>query len=305
MPTVEHWALPDVYSAYQVCQQITKREAKNFYYGFISLPEPKRRAIHAAYAFSRQCDDAVDSQGLHTEKLLALEEASIRLHQCYAGNPTDPVMLALHDAVTRYHIPSTYFEALLEGMAMDIETTRYRTFEELRAYCYRAASVIGLICLEIFGYRQPQAKTFAIDLGIAMQLTNILRDLKEDAERGRIYLPQQELRDFGVSEEDILTGHLTGQFRALMRYQVRRARKYFASGIRLLPLLPPRSRMCTAVLQGIYAAILERIEDADYDVFKKRISLSTLEKTQLTVSLWFWGLTTEAIASWLGLSPAF
>ncbi len=138
-----------------------------------------------------------------------------------------------------------------------------------------------------------------------MQLTNILRDLKEDAERGRIYLPQQELRDFGVSEEDILTGHLTGQFRALMRYQVRRARKYFASGIRLLPLLPPRSRMCTAVLQGIYAAILERIEDADYDVFKKRISLSTLEKTQLTVSLWFWGLTTEAIASWLGLSPAF
>ena len=305
MPTVEDWAPPDVCSAYQICQQITKREAKNFYYGFISLPEAKRRAIHATYAFSRQCDDAVDSQGTQGEKLLALDEAGERLRLCYAGLPAEPVTLALHDAITRYQIPSAYFEALLEGMAMDIETTRYRTFEELRAYCYRAASVIGLICIEIFGYRQPQAKTFAVDLGIAMQLTNILRDLKEDALRGRIYLPQQELRDFCVSEEDILAGRLTDQFRVLMRFQARRARKYFASGARLLPLLPPRSRMCTSVLQGLYAEILDRIEGAEYDVFKKRISLSTLEKTQLTVWLWFWGFTIEAIASCLGLSPAF
>jgi phytoene synthase len=304
MAAVECWTTPDIYTAYQTCQQITKREAKNFYYGFISLPEPKRHAIYAAYAFSWQCDDAVDSQHTRTEKLQALGKASERLRQCYAGTPADPVMLALSDAITRYHIPVAYFEALLEGMTMDIEASRYRTFEDLRSYCYRAASVIGLICVEIFGYRQPQAKTFAVDLGIAMQLTNILRDLKEDAERGRIYLPQQELRDFGVSEEDILAGRLTDQLRALMRYQARRARKYFASGIRLLPLLPPRSRMCTAVLQGLYAEILSRIEEANYDVFSKRISLSTLEKTQLTAWLWFWGFTSEALASCLGLSPA-
>ncbi|HLV99230.1 MAG TPA: presqualene diphosphate synthase HpnD [Ktedonobacterales bacterium] len=303
MAAVQGWTTPDIYEAYQVCQQITKREAKNFYYGFISLPEPKRHAIYAAYAFSRQCDDAVDGQGSAAEKLRALALAKQRLSQCYAGQPADAVTIALHDAVTRYPIPMAYFEALIEGMAMDIETTRYRTFEALRGYCYRAASAIGLICIEIFGYRQPQAKTFAIDLGIAMQLTNILRDLKEDAERGRIYLPQHELRDFGVSEADILAGRMNDEFRALMRYQTRRAHKYFASGIRLLPLLPPRSRMCTAVLQGLYAEILNRIEAANYDVYSKRISLSTLEKTQLTAWLWFWGFTSEAVSSCLGLSP--
>lgn len=303
MAAVQRWTTPDIYEAYQFCQQITKREAKNFYYGFISLPEPKRHAIYAAYAFSRQCDDAVDCQSSAAEKLRAITQAKQRLQQCYADQAADPVTVALHDAVTRYPIPSAYFEALIEGMAMDIETARYRSFEALRGYCYRAASAIGLICIEIFGYRQPQAKTFAVDLGIAMQLTNILRDLREDAERGRIYLPQQELRDFGVSEEDILAGRVNDQFRALMRYQARRARKYFASGIRLLPLLPPRSRMCTAVLQGLYAEILDRIEAANYDVYRKRISLSTLEKTQLTAWLWFWGFTSEAVSSCLGLSP--
>ncbi len=303
MSVAQCWATPAVYEAYQVCQQITKREAKNFYYGFIALPEPKRHAIYAAYAFSRQCDEAVDSQASDIEKLETLENARQRLYQCYAGQPADPITVALHDAVTRYPIPMSYFEALIEGMAMDIEVSRYRTFEALRGYCYRAASVIGLICIEIFGYRQPQAKTFAVDLGIAMQLTNILRDLKEDAGRGRIYLPQQELRDFGVSEADILAGRLTDQFRALMRYQARRAHKYFASGARLLPLLPPRSRMCTAVLQGLYSEILNRIEAANYDVFSKRIGLSTLEKTQLTAWLWFWGFTSEAVSSCLGLSP--
>ncbi|HEY7349153.1 MAG TPA: presqualene diphosphate synthase HpnD [Ktedonobacterales bacterium] len=304
MSAEQSWTTPDIYEAYQACQQITKREAKNFYYGFISLPDPKRYAIYAAYAFSRQCDDAVDSQASGYEKLHALEVARRRLHQCYAGQPADLVTIALHDATIRYPIPIAYFEALIEGMAMDIEASRYRTFEALRGYCYRAASVIGLICIEIFGYRQPQARTFAIDLGIAMQLTNILRDLKEDAERGRIYLPQQELRNFGVSEEDILAGRLTDPFRSLMRYQARRAHKYFASGARLLPLLSPRSRMCTAVLQGLYSEILSRIEAANYDVFSKRISLSTLEKTQLTAWLWFWGFTSEAVASCLGLSPA-
>lgn len=304
MAAAERWVAPDVYLAYQTCQQITKREAKNFYYGFLSLPAPKRYAIYAAYAFCRQCDDAVDTQGGEEQKLRALHQARWRLLQCYAGLPTDPVSVALHDAIAHYHIPRAYFEELLEGMAMDVQRSRYQTFQDLYSYCYRAASVIGLICIEIFGYRRPQAKTFAVDLGLAMQLTNILRDIKEDGERGRIYLPQQELRDFGVSEDDLLAGNMTDAMRALLRFQVRRARKYFASGIRLLPLLPPRSRICTAVLQGIYSEILERIEEADYDVSSKRISLSTLEKTQLMAWHWLWGLTNEAVTSWLGLSLA-
>ena len=304
MAAIEQRVAPDVYLAYQTCQQITKREAKNFYYGFISLPEPRRCSIYAAYAFCRQCDDAVDSQGDAQAKLHALEQARRRLYQCYAGLPMDPVTIALHDAVTHYQIPRAYFEALLDGMAMDVQRSRYQTFEELHTYCYRAASVIGLICIEIFGYRRPQAKIFAVDLGLAMQLTNILRDIKEDAERGRIYLPQQELRDFGVSEADLLAGRLTDEFRSLMHYQVRRARKYFASGDRLLPLLPPRSRMCTAVLQGLYSEILNRIEAANYDVFSQRISLSTLEKMQLTAWLWFWGFARERVSSWLGLRLA-
>jgi len=304
MATAERWLTPDLSVAYQACQQITRREAKNFYYGFLSLPEPKRLAIYAAYAFSRQCDDAVDTQASDEEKLLALEQARRRLRHCYAGAPGDPVTVALANAVQRYAIPISYFEELIEGMLMDIQVSRYQTFEDLRAYCYRAASVIGLICLEIFGYHQPQARTFAADLGLAMQLTNILRDIKEDAGRGRIYLPQQELRDFGVREEEVLAGRLSNPLRALLRYQARRARKYFASGTRLLPLLPPRSRLCTAVLQGLYTEILNRIEEADYDVFTKRVSLSTLEKTQLTAWLWFWSITNEALAACLGLTTA-
>jgi phytoene synthase len=268
------------------------------------LPEPKRQAIYAAYAFCRQCDDAVDNQGSPESRLRALHQAQRRLLDCYAGEPGDPVTLALHHASTRYQIPRAYFESLLEGMAMDVQRSRYQTFQELHGYCYRAASVIGLICIEIFGYRRPQARTFAVDLGLAMQLTNILRDVKEDAERGRLYLPQQELRDFGVSEDDLLAGHLTDGVRALLRYQVRRARKYFASGTRLLPLLPPRSRICTAVLQGIYSEILERIEAANYDVFRKRIALSTREKTQLMAWHWCRGLANEAVTSCLGLNLA-
>jgi phytoene synthase len=304
MAAAERWMTPDVYLAYQVCHKITKREAKNFYYGFRTLPEPKRYAIYAAYAFCRQCDDAVDTQGNESSKLQTLNQAHERLLQCYAGLPADPVMIALHDAITHYRIPRAYFEELLEGMAMDVQRSRYQTFQELHSYCYRAASVIGLICLEIFSYHQPQAKTFAVDLGLAMQLTNILRDIKEDGERGRIYLPLQELRDFGVSENDLLAGNMTDALRMLLRYQARRARKYFASGIRLLPLLPPRSRMCTAVLQGLYSEILDRIEAANYDVFSKRISLSTREKTQLLARHWLWGLTNEAMTSWLGLNLA-
>jgi phytoene synthase len=293
---------PRVLEAYEHCRTITKREAKNFYYGFIALPPEKRRAIYAAYAFCRQCDDAVDEGSDLEEKVTRLNEMRRRLQVCYYGTPDDPVLIALKDAATRYCIPRAYFEGLIEGMEMDVRKQRYVTFEDLRTYCYRAASVIGLICIEIFGYQDPRAKIFATDLGIAMQLTNILRDVREDAERGRIYLPLDELAQFGCTEEQILRLEDSEQLRNLLHFQAERARKYFTSGVRLLPLLSLRSRMCTAVLQGIYTEILDRILASDCDVLRGRVSLSTGEKLRLMLRLWIWSAF-GGLARWPGVQP--
>jgi phytoene synthase len=293
---------PRVLEAYEQCRIITKREAKNFYYGFIALPPDKRWAIYAAYAFCRQCDDAVDEAGTLDEKVARLDEMRHRLQECYYGTPDELVLIALKDAATRYSIPRAYFAALIDGMEMDVRQQRYATFEDLRTYCYRAASVIGLICIEIFGYQDPRAKIFATDLGIAMQLTNILRDVREDAERGRIYLPLDEVARFGCTEEQILRCEDSEPLRNLFHFQAERARKYFTSGVRLLPLLSPRSRMCTAVLQGIYTEILNRILAADCDVLSRRISLSNGEKLSLMLRLWIWSAL-GGLARWPGVQP--
>ena len=179
-------------------------------------------------------------------------------------------------------------------MEMDITKSRYSTFEELSEYCYRVASAVGLICIEIFGYTDPCARQHAIDLGLAMQLTNILRDVDEDLERGRLYIPGEDLERFGCSEEDILL-HRTGEsFREMMRFQVERARDYFQRGKRLLPLLSPRSRVCPAMLHGLYSRLLDRIEAVDYNVFGGRISLGTHEKLGLLAKLWLNAIVSRA-----------
>ena len=179
-------------------------------------------------------------------------------------------------------------------MEMDITKTRYATFEELSEYCYRVASAVGLICIEIFGYNNPCARQHAIDLGLAMQLTNILRDVDEDLERDRLYIPGEDLARFGCSEEDILLRRTSDGFRDMMRFQVERARDYFQRGRRLLPLLSPRSRTCPAMLHGLYSRLLDRIEAAEYNVFGERISLSTPEKLGLLAKLWFNAIVSRA-----------
>ena len=173
---------------------------------------------------------------------------------------------------------------------MDLERRRYETFEELRAYCYGVASVVGLICVQVFGYKDPRARECAVDLGLAMQLTNILRDIQEDAARGRIYLPQEEMERFGYTNDELLHGVVNARFQELMRFQVARARHYFESGKRLLPLLPLTSRACPSILGGIYSRSLNRIEARDYDVFASRVSLSTQEKLLLVTRLWLQSL---------------
>jgi phytoene synthase len=285
----------EVERAYRSCQAYTRSRAKNFYYAFAALPAPKRRAIYAAYAFAGQVDDVTDGDAPLEAKTRELADYRRRLDACYAGQRPEPLFIALGDAADRFSLPREYFEELISGVEMDLSTYRYRTFEELRQYCYRVASVVGLICIQTFGHRpHPQATDFATDMGIALQLTNIMRDLQEDAGRGRIYLPLDELERFGYSESQLLRGDYNEAFRELMAFQAQRARGYFASGRRLLPLLSLRSRLCINVLQGVYFEILCRIEERRYNVFSERVSFSDREKLTLIGKLWLQALRPSA-----------
>ena len=279
--------------AYDHCQRITKEQAKNFYYAFVTLPKRKRHAIYAAYAFCRLCDDIADEELPLEEKIHQLAQTRQKLGEAFVGTPDGPIFIALEDASTEFAIPQEYFLEVLQGVEMDLTNTRYRTFEELQPYCYKVACTVGLICIEVFGYEDPSAKDYAIDLGMAMQLTNILRDIKEDLQRGRIYIPLEEIESFDYSEEELIQEIINEQFTALMAFQVERARHYFEKGKRLLPLLSPRSRTCPAVLHGLYSQILDRIESSGYNVFDRRIGLTTPEKLILTAKLWAESLTPD------------
>ena len=276
----------DLDLAYEYCRRLTKERAKNFYYAFITLPAAKRRAIYATYAFCRLCDDATDDSDDPDVKLRLVGEQREALEMTCAGKPEGQVYLALHDTINSFGIPRDHLDEVINGVEMDITKSRYATFEELSEYCYRVASAVGLVCIEIFGYTDPNARQHAVDLGIAMQLTNILRDVEEDLERDRLYLPSEDLERFGCSEDEILQRRTSDGFRDMMRFQVERARDYFQRGKRLMPLLSPRSRACPAVLHGLYSRLLDRIEAADYNVFGKRIGLGTHEKLGLTAKLW-------------------
>ena len=273
--------------AYADCQQLTRREAKNFYYAFVTLPLEKRRAIYAAYAFCRHCDDSVDEAASPEDKLSALAGLRSSLARAYQGHAPTPAFLALADAADRYSIPEEYFQEIILGVESDLVKTRYQDFDELRQYCYRVASVVGLVCLQIFQYCDDAAREHAVDLGLAMQLTNIMRDVREDWSMGRVYLPQDEMARFGYTEEQLEAGVRNDAFVQLLRFQGERAREYFRSGFRLLPYLSRRSRACPAVLGAIYSRVLDRIEASGYDVLgEQRIALSTGEKARITAKAW-------------------
>ena len=272
--------------AYEECRIIARNEAKNFYYAFITLPTKRRMAIYAAYAFCRRCDDATDEEMPVEEKLQLLAELRKKLSLAYSENPSDPLFTALADASSAFDIPEEYFQDIVSGVETDLTKTRYQSFEELRDYCYRVASVVGLVCIQILGYSNLKAKECAVDLGMAMQLTNILRDLKEDMERDRVYLPLDEIERFGYSIEELESGVVNEQFLQLMSFQADRARRYFDSGFNLLPYLSPRSRACPAVLAELYRHILTRIERRGFNVFEERVHLSRREKYFVTARTW-------------------
>ena len=269
-----------------VSREVTKGSGSNFYYAFLSLPKPKREAIYAVYAFCRLSDDLVDEVETGGDPVAALTRWRKELDACFQGSTGHPVIAAVAEAARRFNIPKAYFEELLNGMEMDLTQTRYATFEELYSYCYRVASVVGLICIEIFGYTNPRTKAYAEQLGIAFQLTNILRDLAVDARRGRIYLPQDELKRFGYSEDDLLAGRYNDAFIELMRFQCERAQGYFRAASAALPAEDRQSLLAAEIMRAIYYRLLLKIEQQRYSVFQGNIALPKSQKLLLAGGLW-------------------
>ena len=280
-------------AAYAVCRSITRASAKNFYYGFLVLPTRKRDALCAVYAFMRHADDISDTPGSSDgEKRMKLEALMESFHAVDAGKPTDdPVLLALSHARQRYKIPVHLLEKLVYGTMMDVEfapsetqpgepVVIYRTFEELYQYCYHVASVVGLVCIKIFGYQNPQAEKLAERCGVAFQLTNIIRDVKEDAVMGRIYLPAEELKQYGVTAADIAAGN-AGPIKPLLRLQAERARDFYKSGRELINFVDDDSRPALWTLVEIYSRLLEKIAKFDYNVFGEKVRLTTSEKLKV------------------------
>ena len=208
------------------CASITRESSSNFYYAFKLLPDERRRALYATYAFCRFVDDIADDEQVR-EPAALLARWREELERVYGGVPTRAVSRALSDSVRRFSIPRHYFDEIIDGVEMDLTRKRYRSFDELRLYCYRVASAVGLICIEIFGYRNPRARIYAENLGLAFQLTNIIRDVREDAQRGRIYLPLEDLERFGVKEEELLSGQHSERFERLMEFEARRAGEFY------------------------------------------------------------------------------
>ena len=277
--------------AYSVCRHIARSAARNFYYGFVVLPRPKRNALSAVYAFMRRCDDITDDNTLSLyDRRNKLAEWLDAVHRAFAGQPTDePVLLALTDAQRRYQIPVGLLDQLAYGTAVDVEqepapaetsatlSTRYRTFEELRQYCYGVASVVGLVCIRIFGYRDPSAEPLAERCGVAFQLTNIIRDVKEDAAMGRLYFPEDDLAQFGLSAADFTSPDVS-RLRQLLAMEADRARDFYGSGEELVHLVNEDSQPALWVLITIYRRLLEKIALRRYDVFSERVRLSASEK---------------------------
>ena len=270
---------------YERCAEITRRSRSSFYYAFILLTAERRRALNAVYAFCRFIDDIADDESIR-EPAVLLTRWREELERVYTGVPTRALSRALADSARRFAIPRVHFEEIIAGVEMDLSRTRYQTFEELRPYCYRVASALGLICIEIFGYRNPSAKTYAENLGLALQLTNILRDVREDAARGRIYLPLEDLARFNVSEDEILGGVYSSNFVRLMDFEAKRARELYAAAQMALAA-EDRSTLLTAeAMRLIYGALLERIIKSEYRVLDRRHRLSAPHKLYLVGRAW-------------------
>jgi len=284
-------------AAYSVCRHIARSAAKNFYYGFLVLPLRKRNALSAVYAFMRHADDISDDPTIPAEQRREkLDEWMKALRRVISGEPTDdPVLFALADSQKRYNIPLELLEKLVHGTEMDlpphqgekrdssnaVPQLQYETFDQLYDYCYHVASVVGLVCIRIFGYRDPEAEKLAEKVGVAFQLTNILRDVKEDAGLGRVYLPREDFARFGLDPHALTNGSAPTLLRPLLEFEAQRARQYYNAAQQLLPLIDDDSQPALWTLVEIYRRLLEKIISRNYDVFSERVRLSAAEKSSV------------------------
>jgi phytoene synthase len=262
-------------AAYGEVERLTRKRARNFAYGIMVLPREKRRAIAAIYAFARRVDDIADGTLSDFEKRSQLHSLRAALN---VQRQDDAMLLALDDARRRYPIPDTALQELVDGGLQDLEQRRYVDFDQLYGYCRRVAGAVGVACVAVYGSDDVER---AEKLGVALQLINIMRDVREDWELGRVYLPQDELASFGVTEDDIANGRATPQWRALMTFHGERARAYMQDGLGLLSSLDSRSALCVSTFAGLYRATLERIESAGFDVFEGPPHLSALTKLRI------------------------
>lgn len=277
----------DRVESYRCCRLVARSEARNFYYSFLVLPPVRRAALCAIYAFMRYSDDISDDEREDVPRAERMRRWRAALDRAFEGDyGASRILPAFHDTVRRYSIPKRYFHELIDGAETDLVPRRYETFSELYDYCYHVASVVGLVCIHVFGFSDPAACEHAEACGIAFQLTNILRDLGEDSARGRVYLPQEDLRRFDYGEADLALAVVDDRFRALMRFEVDRAQEYYRRALPLLPLIEPVSRPCLRAMMEIYGAILDQIVRQGYDVFSSRARVPTWGKLGIAARAW-------------------
>lgn len=271
------------------CTALTKESGSNFYYSFLFLPQSRREAMYTVYAFCKAVDSAVDEPPAGSNPQDELTRWRSELDAVYHGTPTLPIAISLAHHVKALAIPKAYFEELIKGVEMDLFNNRYVTFDELSLYCYRVASVVGLICLHIFGVTSPRAQDYAVDLGMAFQLTNVLRDVGTDAALGRIYLPLNDLEACKYSEKALLNQTYSPEFRQLMEQESARAHRYYEkaqAALRDLSREERRALTVAEIMRGIYSRILKKIERSNYQVFGPRLSLSTTQKLAIAFGIW-------------------
>ncbi len=258
-----------------ILPEFSQNRESNFFFSFLFLSPPKREAIETIYAFCRYTDDIVDEEADVKEKYKRLRMWTAELQRSLLGTSRFALLNKLSSTIQRFNIPVHHFYDLLKGMEMDLTKSRYETFNELEEYCFRAASTVGLICAEVFGYNHDRTKQYAINLGIALQLTNILRDIKIDAKKGRIYLPQEDLKRFGYTEDELMNSVYNDRFKALMKFECERAHEYFRKAKSYLAEDDKPLFYAARAMGNIYYLLLLRIERAHYDVFSKRIRLAS------------------------------
>jgi phytoene synthase len=274
----------DLQTSYQCCQQVARRSASNFYWCFRLLPRDKRNAMHALYAFSRRADDLVDNSQAIADRRSALKQWRSQLDDALARRFSEPLLPAVADTVQRYSIPKQYLYDILDGVEMDLEPIHFATFEQLREYCYRVASAVGLACIHIWGFRDQSATDAAIDCGIAFQLTNIIRDVHEDAGRNRLYLPLEDLRRFGCKLEHLHTAGSMPAWTELVKFEINRAEQYYRQGATLLHQLDRDGRRIFRLMMGTYWFLLNKLHRRADNVCWQRISIGPIARLRVAVS---------------------